>query len=139
VWTGDEDVTPRDAGAVGWIKDSDADAGDGADVVTVRPLDGAQRLTAASAGAGHRMREVISAGVVALNGDRFVEVKTTKGKKKVAAGKYLERFPVDALAELGIYILAISDGEDPQSVYGRYGDGDGDDEVDGDDENASGN
>lgn len=114
VWVEDPDVTPTRAGLKGWILEADATLADGADVFEVRPLDSAQRLAAAASDKEERIFRTVAEGVISINGQTSV----TEGKQRTPLSQYLRRVPVAALADLCVYILAISDGEDPQAHYG---------------------
>jgi hypothetical protein len=113
VWVNDPDVTPNDDKLLGWIPVGDATCAEGADVFEVRPLDSPQRLRLGGTAAGDRVFFVVSDGVLSVNG----ETSVMEGKTRTPVAQYLRRVDPAALADLCAFILAISDGEDPQSWY----------------------
>jgi len=107
VSTYDPDVTPNDPEDVGWIPADAATIKDGADLVLVRALNLAEDAEIRDAG-GFFARYLAAAqkGVIGYN-----------GKEKAAKARAWLRGVRDRtqITLLGIYVDAITNGEDPQA------------------------
>jgi hypothetical protein len=104
VYTADEDVTPNDPKAMGWIPLADATTRHGASIVEIRPLDVDQRAHCEDGGGAYTIAlRWCRSGIASVNGD----------KKAEAVEEFIENIDFRAIRlGLGCYIDDVSNGDD---------------------------
>ena len=124
VYTDDPDVTPRN-GSRGWILRSEATLAAGADLVELRPLNADERAEAADVDGAHRtMLSRVRMALVSVNGH-------TDAKHRES---FIRACPGTPLFLLGLYVGAITAGQDPQPAQRRLLAGDDDEDAAPDEE-----